>query len=163
MNEKITAFFLFCSMGLLMTCTPSPRFTTRPEANTSAGMTVSANTSTESAPLLSARYNAGDSFVGIASYYGPKFHGRKTANGETFDMYGITAAHKTLPFNTVIRVTNLATSQSTLVRINDRGPFIPGRMLDLSYGAARKIGLVTPGTGEVRIEIVELGDNEYAR
>jgi len=163
MNNKIPALFLFCSMGLLMNCTPSPRFTTRPQPNTSAEMTASTNTDTESVPLLSTRYTAGDSFIGVASYYGPKFHGRKTANGETFDMYGITAAHKTLPFNTVIRVTHLATNQSTLVRINDRGPFIPGRMLDLSYGAARKIGLVTPGTGEVQVEIVELGDNQYAR
>ena len=92
---------------------------------------------------------------GIASWYGKKFHGRKTSNGETYDMYGIPAAHKTLPFNTVVRVHNLDNGKKIDVRINDRGPFIRGRIIDLSYGAARKAGLVGPGTA--RVEIVALG------
>ena len=92
---------------------------------------------------------------GIASWYGKKFHGRKTSNGETYDMYGISAAHKTLPFNTVVRVNNLDNGKTIDVRINDRGPFIRGRIIDLSYGAARKVGLVGPGTA--RVEIVALG------
>jgi rare lipoprotein A len=102
-------------------------------------------------------------FVGIASYYGTKYHGRLTANGEVYDMYGISAAHKTLPFNTVVRVKNLKNNRELLVRINDRGPFIKGRILDLSYGAARKLDMITDGTGRVSIEIVELGDNLYVR
>ena len=92
---------------------------------------------------------------GIASWYGKKFHGRKTSNGEIYDMYGISAAHKTLPFNTVVRVHNLNNGRKIDVRINDRGPFIRGRIIDLSYGAAKKLGLVGPGTA--RVEIVALG------
>ncbi|KPJ78963.1 MAG: hypothetical protein AMJ54_01395 [Deltaproteobacteria bacterium SG8_13] len=92
---------------------------------------------------------------GVASWYGKKFHGRKTSNGETYDMYGISAAHKTLPFNTVVRVHNLDNGQSIDVRINDRGPFVRGRIIDLSYGAAKQVGLVGPGTAPV--EIVALG------
>lgn len=112
---------------------------------------------------MSSNFRVGEVLMGVASYYGPKFHGRLTANGETFDMYGITAAHKTLPFNTVVRVTNLENDRSALVRINDRGPFVPGRMLDLSYGAAKKLGVVAEGTARVKVEIVELGDDTYAR
>ena len=92
---------------------------------------------------------------GIASWYGKKFHGRKTANGEVYDMYGISAAHKTLPFNTVVRVHNLDNGKEMEVRINDRGPFVRGRIIDLSYGAARQVGLVGPGTA--RVKIVALG------
>ena len=92
---------------------------------------------------------------GIASWYGEKFHGRKTSNGETYDMYGISAAHKTLPFNTVVRVHNLDNGKRIDVRINDRGPFVRRRIIDLSYGAAKQLGLVGPGTA--RVEIVALG------
>ncbi len=90
--------------------------------------------------------------TGVCSYYGKKFHGRKTANGETFDMYAMTAAHKGLPFNTQIKVTNLKNNKSVIVRINDRGPYIGKRILDLSYGAAREIGLGRSGVGKVTIE-----------
>ncbi len=92
---------------------------------------------------------------GIASWYGKKFHGRKTATGETYNMYAVTAAHKTLPFGTHVKVHNLRNGKKLVVRINDRGPFIRGRIIDLSYGAAKKIGLVGPGTAPV--EIVALG------
>ncbi len=88
---------------------------------------------------------------GTASWYGRKFHGRKTSNGEIYDMYGISAAHKTLPFGTVVRVTNLRNGRRLDVRINDRGPFAKGRIIDLSYGAAEKLGLVGPGTAPVEI------------
>ncbi len=88
---------------------------------------------------------------GTASWYGRKFHGRKTSNGETYDMYGISAAHKTLPFGTVVRVTNLRNRRKLDVRINDRGPFAKGRIIDLSYGAAQKLGVVGPGTAPVEI------------
>lgn len=97
-------------------------------------------------------------FTGKASYYGPKFHGRKTANGETFDQHGLTAAHKTWPFNTVCRVTNRSNGKQVTVRINDRGPFVPGRILDLSYGAAKAIDGVVEGVMNVKIEILKWGD-----
>ena len=88
---------------------------------------------------------------GVASWYGRKFHGRRTSNGETYDMYGISAAHKTLPFGTMVRVTNLQNGRQLDIRINDRGPFIRGRIIDLSYGAAKKLGVVGPGTAPVKI------------
>jgi rare lipoprotein A len=91
---------------------------------------------------------------GIASWYGKKFHGRKTSNGETYDMYGISAAHKTLPLGTYVKVYNLDNKKCLTVRINDRGPFIQGRIIDLSYGAARRLGIVNNGTANVFIKTV---------
>ncbi len=91
--------------------------------------------------------------VGLASYYGKKFHGRKTASGERFNMYAMTAAHKRLPFGTRVRVTHLKSGRSVAVRINDRGPFARGRIIDLSYGAAKKLGMVTQGVARVQIRV----------
>ena len=93
-------------------------------------------------------------FYGIASWYGRKFHGRRTSNGEIYNMYKLTAAHRELPFNTYVRATNLRNGRSTIVRINDRGPFVPGREIDLSYRAAYDLGMVDTGLEEVRLEIV---------
>ncbi len=92
---------------------------------------------------------------GIASWYGKDFHGKKTSSGEIYDMYAMTAAHKTLPLGTYVRVHNLENSRNLEVRINDRGPFVRGRIIDLSYAAAKELGLVGPGTANV--EIVALG------
>jgi rare lipoprotein A len=92
--------------------------------------------------------------VGVASWYGPGFHGNRTANGEIYDQYEITAAHPSLPLGTRAMVTNLANGRSVEVRINDRGPFVDGRVLDLSYGAARLLDVVRPGTARVRIEVL---------
>ena len=99
--------------------------------------------------------------IGISSYYADDFHGKLTENGEVYDMYGLTAAHKTLPINTIVRVTNLDNEKSLILRINDRGPYIKGRILDCSYGAAKKLGFLTNGTTKVRIEVIEWGDGEY--
>ena len=92
--------------------------------------------------------------VGVASYYGRRFHGRLTANGERFDMNAMTAAHKTLPFGTRVRVTNPRNGRSVTVRINDRGPFIKGRTIDLSRGAAERIGMIKSGHARVQLDIV---------
>lgn len=92
--------------------------------------------------------------VGIASWYGEDYHGRKTANGEVYDMYAMTAAHRTLPFQTRVRVTNLENGKRTELRINDRGPFIAGRIIDLSFSGARAIGIVGTGTARVNIEAI---------
>ena len=92
---------------------------------------------------------------GIASWYGKDFHGKKTSNGETYDMYAMTAAHKTLPLGTYVRVHNLENNRTLEVRINDRGPFVRGRIIDLSYTGAKEIGIVGPGTA--RVEVVALG------
>jgi len=96
--------------------------------------------------------NAGYTEQGVASWYGREFHGRRTSNGEIYDMYALTAAHKTLPLPTTARVTNLATGKSIVVRINDRGPFRKGRLIDLSYAAARELGFVTAGTAMVEVQ-----------
>lgn len=90
----------------------------------------------------------------VASYYADKYHGRKTSNGEVFNMYDLTAAHKTLPFNIKVKVTNLSNGKSVIVRINDRGPFVKGREIDLSKAAAVKIGMIKSGTAKVSLEII---------
>lgn len=92
--------------------------------------------------------------VGIASWYGRAFQGRPTASGEIYDMDGLTAAHKKLPLGTKVRVTNLKNGRSVTLKINDRGPYIPGRLLDVSKAAARKLGFLGAGLTEVRIEIL---------
>lgn len=91
---------------------------------------------------------------GIASYYGPGFHGRPTASGETFDMNAMTCAHLTLPFGTMLRVTNLGNDREVLVRVNDRGPYVGGRILDLSQGAADELGMMETGTAEVELQVM---------
>lgn len=110
----------------------------------------------EPAPPVPARSNweVSSVFTGRASWYGPGFHGRRTANGERFNQNAMTAAHRTLPFGTRIRVTNLRNNRQVIVRVNDRGPFTGGRILDLSAGAARAIGLKSAGVGPVRIEVL---------
>ena len=97
----------------------------------------------------------GNSFYLVTSYYGKKFHGKPTSSGETFDMNGFTAAHKTLPFGTILKVTNEDNGKTVTVRVNDRGPFVAGRDLDLSFGAAKKIGLVAVGVKTLKVEILE--------
>ena len=93
--------------------------------------------------------------TGVASWYGRQFHGRKTASGETFDMNGLTAAHRSLPLNCYIRVTNKVNGKSVVVKVNDRGPFHGNRVLDLSYGAAKQLGVTSAGTAKVSIERVD--------
>jgi rare lipoprotein A len=92
--------------------------------------------------------------VGYASWYGDPYHGRRAANGETYDKNQLTAAHRTLPFETFVRVTNLENQLSTVVRITDRGPFVKGRIIDLSLAAAREVEMIGPGTALVRVEVL---------
>ena len=107
--------------------------------------------------------DSADGFVerGIASWYGNKFHGRRTSSGEPYDMYAMTAAHKTLPIPVHVRVTNLDNGKSIIVRVNDRGPFKEGRIIDLSYAAAHKLEMT--GAGTARVEIRALTDQEDHR
>jgi rare lipoprotein A len=100
--------------------------------------------------------------IGIASWYGYPFHGRAAANGEIYDMEKLTAAHRTLPFGTWVRVTNLTNNKTVDVRIIDRGPFIPGRILDLSHAAAQSIELIGPGIVQVRIDVISAPPLEIA-
>lgn len=96
----------------------------------------------------------GDEQRGIASWYGPNFHAKKTSNGEIYNMYAMTAAHKTLPMNTMVKVDNLDNGKSTIVRINDRGPFVTGRIIDLSNKAAHEVDMVGKGTANVKITVL---------
>lgn len=110
-------------------------------------------------PLLSCFFlvacqTLGSGMAGKASYYAHQYHGRPTASGEPYNMYAMTAAHPSLPFGTLLRVTNLQNGRSVVVRVNDRGPYKPGRVVDVSLAAAEQLGLILPGTAEVRLEVV---------
>ena len=141
-----------------MGCSSSPRYTTGSTPNRSKSTKKIKSTSASS---KNGKVKHRKVMTGISSFYAEDFHGKLTANGEVYDMYGVTAAHKTLPLNTVCRVTNLANNKSLILRINDRGPYIKGRILDCSYGAAKKLDFIRQGTTEVKIEIIEWGDDKY--
>ena len=158
---------LLMAVLLLWQCTPAPRYhyrdepgkkSSRSKSSTKSSQPAKKTAKTGNAPLLS--INGSDSAIFTSSYYGKKFHGRKTSNGEVFNMYGYSAAHKKLPFGTVLKVTYLKTGKSVLVTVNDRGPFIEGRDLDLSYMAAKKIGLVREGVGRVKVRVVKWGSGK---
>lgn len=135
-------FFFLLTIFLVYNCAPSARFSSNSSNNQKS-------TPTE--------YKEGEVLYGESSYYADKFHGKKTANGEIFDMHKKTAAHKTLPFNTMLEVTNLENNQSVIVRVNDRGPYKKGRILDISYDAAREIDMISSGVVRVRIKILKWG------
>ena len=94
-----------------------------------------------------------DQAYGLASYYGKKFHGRRTASGERYNMHAMTAAHRSLPFGKMVKVTHVKSGRSVKVRINDRGPFIKGRIIDLSYAAAKKLGMLSEGVARVNVRV----------
>ena len=165
----------FCAMAFfalfLVKCTPYPIYTS-PEKSSSTGQ-ISIFTKRDRvvipkpAPLPTktahpVNVNNIDTSrayqIGIASYYGKKFHGRKTANGEIFNMYKLTAAHRVLPLGTYVRVTHLENGKWVEVKVNDRGPFIEGRILDLSFAAALEIEMVNAGKARIMIEILDEND-----
>ena len=149
---------------LCMECTPSPRYRSNSKPSPAATKKEKQKNKKHNKKKKNNKSSFDKSkkvFRGISSYYGPKFHGKLTANGEIFDMYGVTAAHKELPFNTIVRVTNENNGKSHIIRINDRGPYVGNRILDCSFGAAKKLGFVGEGTAPVKIEIIEWGDGEY--
>ena len=135
--------FVLILLCFILHCAPSVRYGTRDDQPVLKSQTL---------------FHSSDIMEGRASYYGKQFHGRKTANGEIFDMYQKTAAHRELPFDTILKVTNKANKRSVIVRINDRGPFKSDRIIDLSYGAARDIDMIGDGVADVSIEILRLGD-----
>lgn len=109
------------------------------------------------------REQPGYSEVGLASWYGPKFHGRSTANGEIFDQFALTAAHRTLPLPSRVRVTNLGNNRELVLRVNDRGPFVGDRIIDLSRRAAQLLGMERSGIGTVRVDLIDSGPHLLAR
>jgi len=134
--------FVLVSWLIFIGCSPRPRFTDNP------------------AYVSNARgsFRVGQIWTGVASYYGSEFHGRRTACGETFDMNAITAAHRELPFGSILKVENLDNGRVVKVRVNDRGPQKRKRILDLSFGAARELDMVSEGVANVKIELVSVGD-----
>ncbi len=123
-----------------------------------AHKTHAKGTASPAAPAPAPAPMVGDTETGLASWYGHPYHGRAAADGEIYDMETMVAAHRTLPFNTWVRVVNAANSKSVDVRIIDRGPFVDGRVIDLSHAAARAIDLLGPGVGPVRVEVIRLPD-----
>jgi rare lipoprotein A len=157
----------FLSGALLLLCvlcvSISSCASRRPVADRHLPPPVPDTAATPGAPSASSKRNklepapAGYTEEGNASWYGAPFHGRRASNGEIYDMYKLTAAHRTLPFETVVRVTNTNNGKSTVVRITDRGPFVDNRIIDLSLAAAREIELVGPGVGPVHVEVLSPG------
>jgi len=121
---------------------------------TSAATSGPVQTASAAAKLTSLKKNAKPYEVGPASWYGKFFHGKQTASGETYNMYEMTAAHPDLPLGTRVLVTDLKNGKSVVVRVNDRGPLVPGRIIDLSYGAAQALGFTAKGVQKVRLDIV---------
>lgn len=142
-------------------CASSPRFASR---NTSPSPPP--GTPPESRPVdasRSSRNPAGKVLLtleGVASYYADDYHGKLTSNGEVFNMNDLTAAHRTFPFGTNVRVTNLENKKTVVVRVNDRGPFKDGRIIDLSLAAAKELDLIRNGTARVKLEVLEWGDGK---
>jgi len=144
--------------ALIVACQPSPRFVRNGGGNGSKPEPVG-----DTVVTPAVRPPAGKALLsmeGVASYYAHDFHGKLTSNGETFDMNALTAAHRTFPFGTSILVTNLTNNKTVTVRVNDRGPFVDGRIIDLSMGAAKVIGLIQTGTAKVRLEVMRWGDGK---
>jgi rare lipoprotein A len=108
-------------------------------------------------PTILANAKPLETETGLASWYGPPYHNRRGSNGEVYNMHAMTAAHRTFPLGSIVRVTNVKTGHTALVRITDRGPFIPGRVLDLSLAAAHKLDVWQPGVAEVKVELMESG------
>jgi rare lipoprotein A len=155
MNRVFTsALALAVSMAVVSTAS----FAQAPAAAPAAPVTAPAAAAPAAAPAAAAAKPAvvasGDGMDGKIAYYGAKFNGRKTASGERFSSAAMTMAHKTLPFGTLVRVTNVKTKKSVVVRVNDRGPSTPDRIGDLTTAAAKKIGIIKAGTGEVKLTIV---------
>lgn len=144
-----SAIIVVIFISSILYCASAPRYTRNKRA-----VRPSSKLNTKSNKVSGKTVSGHHSLQGVASYYGPGFHGKKTASGEQFNMYGLTAAHKTLPFNTKVLVKNLDNGKSVIVRINDRGPYKKGRIIDLSTAAAKEIGLTGTGTAKVKLKIL---------
>ena len=154
---KKYSFIIFLSV-LFSACSSAPRFTSErnnPETKTSNryDKSSSENSNSDYAKLIPLQI-----FTGTASYYADEFNGKETSNGETYNMDAMTAAQPELPFNSIVRVTNLGNNKSVILRINDRGPLKNGRIIDVSLEAAKKLGMIKKGTADVRIEVLKLGE-----
>jgi rare lipoprotein A len=158
---------LLLAIALLSACSHKEARVAVPPPPASAGEPTSANipareTSTSKSedadlaePTIPANIKPLAVETGLASWYGPPYHNRRGSNGEVYNMHAMTAAHRTFPLGSIVRVTNVKTGATALVRITDRGPFIPGRVLDLSLAAAHKLDVYQPGVAEVKVELMQ--------
>ncbi len=143
----------------LAACSSVPRFTSRENANDNVKIKEKNNPSADENDFaLYANVKPLETISGIASYYSYEFNGRKTSDGEIYDMNKMTAAEPDLPFNSIVRVVNTENHKSVLLRINDRGPLKKGRIIDVSYAAAKKLGMISKGTANVLIEVLRKGN-----
>ena len=156
MKRVTLNLFLFVILISVYACSPSPRFTGKDNVP-SRTRSNSVNTPNKISFENYADKEVLDTVVGTASYYADKFNGRLTSNGEIYDMYGLTAAHCWYPHETILRVTNLSNNKSVIIRINDRMPKHPDRIIDLSLGTAIELDMVEDGLAEVKLEILEWG------
>ncbi|MBM4327775.1 MAG: septal ring lytic transglycosylase RlpA family protein [Deltaproteobacteria bacterium] len=140
---------LLCACALLPICTSCATRAPCVKAEKQGSYTINGKTYKTMKTVKS-----GHKETGVASWYGPGFDGKKTACGERYDMHAMTAAHPSLPMNTLVRVTNLANGRATVVRINDRGPFVDDRLIDLSLAAARELKIVRPGLASVQLDVI---------
>ena len=157
---RLGVIFVCCC---IIACSSSPRFVRNGSSSTTAVPPAPGNSKEPSEPPASVRPSSGKVLLtleGVASYYADDFHGKMTSNGETFNMNDLTAAHRTFPFGTRIRVTNLNNGKIVVVRVNDRGPYVEGRLIDLSLAAAKQIDLLQTGTARVRLEVIQWGDGK---
>ncbi|MDP8207209.1 MAG: septal ring lytic transglycosylase RlpA family protein [Candidatus Electryonea clarkiae] len=159
-------FIIVVSFAIGAGCTPMPIYTSKnrkpPKSVPAVKKTTKKTEKDQKKPIKESNHKSfkkGQVLKGITSYYGPGFHGKLTANGEIYNQNALTCAHKSLPFGTILKVTLLETGKSVKVRVNDRGPYVGDRVIDLSVEAARRIGLIKKGTGEVSAIILKLGDN----
>lgn len=149
--------------GSILACSSSPRFVrdgTKSVKGTTAPAAVEKDPPEKPATIRPSSGKALLTLEGVASYYADDFHGKLTSNGETFNMNDFTAANRTLPFGTRILVTNLNNGKTVTVRVNDRGPYVEGRLIDLSLAAAKQIDLIQTGTARVRLEVLQWGDGK---
>jgi len=154
--KKRVSYIVLFSLTILVfhACTPAPKFTSKkaPEITKEKPPEINQQTYNDlnDSEVL-------ESVTGIASYYADKFNGRITYNGEVYDMYGLTAAHPTYPMGTILRVTNLSNNESVIIRINDKMPYRPDRIIDLSLGTAQALDMINAGITKVRLDVLEWG------
>jgi rare lipoprotein A len=161
--KKILTLF---TLVILLGCSSAPRFHSKDPINIeskraffNSDTTITVSNDSTQIDTLNNLSNYVEKVTGLASFYSKSFNGKKTASGEIYNMYELTAAHRSYPFNTMIRVVNTANDKSVIVRVNDRGPVKKARIIDLSLGAAMQLGIDKTGVQEVRLEVIEFGIN----
>ncbi len=161
MSGKFFNIVIIAILFLMTGCGSAVRFTSKRYKDNPPPVAEKEEIPVEQKEELLKSYNLAEALyeeTGVASYYAHKFHGRITANGEVYDMYGLTAAHPTWPFETILRVTNLSNGKKVIIRVNDRMPRHPDRLIDLSLGTAQKLDMIQAGIQKVKLEVLKWGE-----